>query len=410
MLIKAHLRRCLPRSLLDVQPTVRLRRASVACLAAGAFLSILCPRVLVAFELYSSEQFSLSLKGYYKNLYFTSKRQATNTWYHADLNRIRTEWDANLLKVFSAKVVWDNELIGGNYVGTEEFGRRQTQRAEPYLDLDYELVRKNNFFYGQALYRATGRLEVDPVTLTIGRQKVDWGVMRLFSPIDLFTRLPLFDIERDERVGATAANLTIRAGPKVRINPVWAFNPDFGRSRIGGRVTGTVGHFDLSVLGGKFLDDEVFGFDFTGDVKKAGVRGELIYDRAEFGKDFIQGAVGVDYGFENSFYFALEYFFNGQGTNNAATAAILPSGSQIQAVHQNFMALNMKYDLTPLWTASLQTIVDLNGGSLFLMPETRYAFFSWLEAAVGTQIAAGKGGGEFTAIPNVYYVQTQLFF
>ena len=253
-------------------------------------------------------------------------------------------------------------------------------------------------------------MDAGPVVLIAGRQQIGWGVMRLFAPTDLFTRPPIFDIEKDERVGVTAANLTVNVTPSLRIDSVYAINSDFDRSRIGGRVTKTLGRFDLSLLGGKFLQDDVFGFAFSGDVKKAGVRGEFIYDRAEFGDDFVQFAGGVDYGFENTFYFALEYFFNGQGTNNPLTAPILPSGSQIRAVHKNFIALMLKYDFTPLWTANLQAIVDLNGGSLFVNPETKYSVFSWMDISGGAHIPVGKTNGEFTAVPNVYYFQSQLFF
>lgn len=362
-----------------------------------------------AFPVYQKDGFSLDLKGYYKNLLFTSRRAATDAPYIADLNRLRTEWDAKF-KILSAKVVWDNELIGGNYVATEEFAARQATRNEPFLDLDYEIARGGDFFYGQNLYRAYVQIDPGFLTFKTGRQKVDWGVMRLFSPVDLFTRLPIFDIEKDERVGATAANLSVPIGASLRINPVYAFHSDFDRSRVGARVTKTVGRFDVSVLGGRFLKDGVFGVDFSGEIKGAGVRGEFIFDKADQGGNFVQFASGVDYGFANSFYFAVEYFFNGRGTNNPLTAPRVPSGSQIASVHESFIGLQMKYDLTPLWTVSLENIVDLNGGSIFLNPQMKYEFIAWLVATAGSQLPVGRGGGEFTASPNVYYFQTQLFF
>lgn len=379
----------------------------------GTFLAILLfvsPQAH-GLELYKSDHFSLNLKGYYKNLYFTSKRQATDTWFHADLNRIRTEWDAEFLKIFSAKVVWDNELIAGNFVQTEEFGVRQARRSDPYLDLDYEIVREKNFYYGQGFHRAVLKIDPGPFILTVGRQRIGWGVMPLLSPADLFTQLPTFAVEKDEIVGVTAANLEIPIGSSLRINPVYVIHPDFDRSSIAGRIVKTVGRFDLSVLGGKFLQDEIFGFGFAGDVKKAGVRGEFIFDRAEASRNFVQGAVGFDYGFENTFYIGMEYFFDGLGAGGVA--AITPfsvPGVQIQTRHKHFLGLMLKYDITPLWIVMHQAVVDLEGGSAFLNPETKYFVFSWLELTAGAQLPFGKGGGEFTAIPNLYYFQTQLFF
>ena len=152
-------------------------------------LFLLIPFTAHGFSLYQDEKVSLELKGYYKNLFFSTKRATTGGDVTAELNRIRTEWDGRFWKILSAKVIWDHELIGGDWVNTEEFTARQTARNDPYLDLDYELARQNGFFYGQNLYRAWMRLDPGFLNLTVGRQKIDWGSMRLFSPADLFNRL-----------------------------------------------------------------------------------------------------------------------------------------------------------------------------------------------------------------------------
>ena len=155
----------------------------------------------------------------------------------------------------------------------------------------------------------------------------------------------------------------------------------------------------------------MIGFDVSGDVKKVGVRGELTYNQADVGRNFVQLSGGIDYGFENTFYFALEYFFNGQGTNNILALPVFPpTANPIKTVHKNFIGLQAKYEFTPLWQVMMETIVDVNGGSFFLYPETKYSVLSWMELSGGIQFPVGKGNGEFTPIPNVYYLQTQLFF
>ncbi len=368
-------------------------------------------RLASAYDLVSHPELALKLKGSYKNLQFNTHRQSNGDFLEANVNRLRTEWDAKLLRVFSAKLVWDNELIFGNYIDSEIFAARQAQRDQPYGDLEYELVQSHNVFYGQNFYRAYGEIDLGVLDVRVGRQKIEWGVMRLFSPGDLFHPLPLFDVEKMERVGATAVNALFTPWPDVKVNAVYAFDRDPDRSRIAGRVTRTVGHFDVSAFGGKFLKDHVTGFDFTGDVLRAGVRGEFYFDDAALGDNFIQAAGGVDYGFANTLYVALEYFHNGQGTNDALTAPLfLPSAAQIRSVHKDFAGFQLKYELTPLWTVSGMSIIDLNGGSLFMNPETKYAFKEWLEVTLGAHLPIGAAQGEFTAIPNLYYLQTQLFF
>lgn len=365
----------------------------------------------LSYNLVSTSDFSLKLKGSYKNLQFNTRRQSNNDLLEANLNRLRTQWDAKLLKVFSAQVIWDNELIFGNYIDSEAFQARQSSRDVPYGDLEYELSQGHNVFYGQNFYRAYGELNLDILNIRVGRQKIEWGIMRLFSPGDLFHPLPIFDVEKMERVGSTAANVLFTPWEGTKINAVYAFDQSQDRSRIAGRVTKTLGHFDVSAFGGKFLRDHIAGFDFTGDLLKAGVRGEFYFNDADLGNNFIQASTGIDYGFTNTLYVAVEYFYNGQGTNNALTAPLLlTSAAQIRSIHKNFSGVQLKYDLTPLWTASFMTIADLNGGSFFINPETKYSFKEWLDVTAGAHFPIGQSSGEFTAVPNLYYLQTQIFF
>ncbi|MBI2982336.1 MAG: hypothetical protein HYY44_08655, partial [Deltaproteobacteria bacterium] len=223
----------------------------------------------------------LTLSGYFKNLVFNSKRMATNEATIADLNRLRLEWDADFFEKFSAKISWDNEVILGDYVRTEEFASRQAVRNSPYLRMDYEISKKNNFLYGQAFYRGYLKYGPGPFVLTVGRQRIDWGSARLLSPADLFTPISIFDVEKEEKTGSDAVNLVVPVGEKNRANLIYTAHRDFDQSRTGLRWTSTIEHFDLSVYGGRFRRDTIFGIDYSGDVKSSGLRGELNYNFAD---------------------------------------------------------------------------------------------------------------------------------
>ncbi|HSA59481.1 MAG TPA: hypothetical protein VLJ37_07330 [bacterium] len=91
--------------------------------------------------------------------------------------------------------------------------------------------------------------------------------------MDLFTPLTTFAIEREEKTGVTAANLTVSVNPALRVNPVYGFDPHIDRFRIVMRITQTVRRFDVSLLGGRFLRDAVVGFDFSGDFEEPAFEG-----------------------------------------------------------------------------------------------------------------------------------------
>lgn len=365
----------------------------------------------LALSLVERSKISLDLGGYYKNLFFTSKRQATGDFYLADLNRFRLEWDAHFLEKFSANVVWDQELIGGNYIATEEFATRQANRNIATPDLEYQLHRSNHLFYGQNFYRAYLQYKSSWMTVTVGRQRVDWGVMRINPITDLFIRPPIFDVEKDEVIAPVAANLQIPIGSTWKLNPVYTVQSDFDRSRTGLRVTKTIWRFDVSALGGRFLRDTMAGFDFDGDIADIGVRGALTQDWTGAGNNFIQAAVGLDYGFPNTLYLAAEYFFNGQGTNNRLTALPFPATAPFfQTAHRHFFGAEARYELTPLWKILLISQTDIVGKSIVGNLETTYSLFSWMDLNGGALFPVGRDAGEFGAVPNLYYLQAQCFF
>lgn len=375
------------------------------------FLCLPCASV-EAYDLVRGADGFLTLHGYYKNLIFTSKRAASGDPYIADLSRLRLDLEASLFKILSARVIWDNEWIGGDYVATEEFAARQRTRNSSYLNLDYEISREHNFFYGQNLYRATLTVDTDFLFLRLGRQKIDWGVARLLSPNDLFTPLTIFNVERAEKVGVDAASLRIPFGATSGIHLVHAVHEDFDRARTAGRITYTLWRFDISAGFGRFQRDWIGGIDFSGDIWDIGWRGELTYNRSDVGDDFFQAAFGLDYAWPNTFYLLFEYFYNGQATNRVIPGApqSIPGAQPIKTSHQNFLSTQVSYDFTPIIKGNLFAIVDLNGGSAFISPELVYGVLPWLDWTFGVHLFFGRETGEFTPVPHVYYSEAKLFF
>lgn len=364
-------------------------------------------------SLVDTEKFKLTLQGYYKNLFFTSNDLVADTRYYGDVNRLRTDWDMKAWSWLSAKVIWDNEVILGNYVQAFDFAASESLRDSPQMNLYYNIVQKKNFYYGQNFYRAYLKIAPKPLTLIAGRQKIDWGVARILSPTDLYTPLSTFALEPTEKVGTDAANLTIPITKSTKLNAVYSINRHFSSSRTGATLTQTIGRFDVTALGGRFLKDTILGFNFTGDIKNVGVRGEFIYDFSVSGGNFAQLTAGMDYGFANSFTIIAEYFFNGQASDTFSPTFLLtplPTANQIQTQHSQFIALQMKYDITPLLTPSLLTTWDILGSSVFVRPEIKYSVLSWMDLTAFAHFPMGKAGGDFTSLPNVYAFQLQMFY
>lgn len=364
-------------------------------------------------SLVDKDNFKLTLQGYYKNLFFTSNDLVADTRYYGDTNRLRMDWDMKAWSWLSAKLMWDNEVILGNYVQTFDFQSSESLREQPDVNLYYNLVQKKNFFYGQNLYRAYVKINPKQFSLSAGRQRITWGVARLLSPLDLYTPLATFSIEPSETVGLDSVNLVIPITPKIKLNAGYSINRQLDQSRTGVRLTQTIGRFDVSAQGGRFLQDWIAGADFTGDIGGVGIRGEFMVDFAAFGKKFAQLTLGMDYGFANSLTLVAEYFYNGQATDTFSPTFFLtpqPTANQIQTQHSQFIALSAKYDILPILTPSLFFSWDILGSSVFVRPELKYSVLSWMDLTAFAQLPMGRTGGDFTSLPNLYAFQLQMFY
>lgn len=376
------------------------------------FALLLLPSPLFAFSLVKSEDFSLSMKGYYKNLSLASREMVDGDPYFGNLNRLRLEFDSEFLKYFSLKLIWDNEWIAGDWVNTLEFDTRQALRDSEYFNLNWPLSEKKNFFYQQDLYRAYLKFDPGFLSLVFGRQRVPWGAAHLFSPSDLFTPLTLFDVEKEEKLGVDAVNLLVPVGKAGKFNFVYTLQNAFDKSRTALRYTQTIKHFDVSVYGGRFLQDVIFGADTSGEIGGMGIRGEVSYNVAEYGPDFAQLALEADYGFANSLYILGGYFYNGQAPNQQIPFFnfLNNSAQPIQTQYQHFLEAQVGYDITPLWKTNLLIVYDLLGTSFFINPEMSYSITSWCNLTGGAQLAAGRSQGEFGQLRNLYYLEARLSF
>ena len=125
---------------------------------------------------------------------------------------------------------------------------------------------------GHGLHRAAVSLDVSPLRLAVGRQRIAWGTGKLWSPTDLFNPLNPLSLERGERRGADAALATLTVGPQAEITGVYA--PLDGAARGGARTHATVRGWDLSALAGARSDDWFIGGDVAGPIGKGLIRGE----------------------------------------------------------------------------------------------------------------------------------------
>jgi hypothetical protein len=156
------------------------------------------------------------------------------------------------------------------------------------------------------------KLDWDSLSLTAGRQVVNYRRGSLWSPTDPFTELDLSGISPVRR-GSDALRLVLPLGATGAFDLVAA--PGLGSSggRYAARLAGLVGGFDAAALA--WRDNGASTWNLGGDFKTdlvIGLDGQALWSRPDSREGWLRAALGADWSI-GDFVAQVEYYYNGGG-------------------------------------------------------------------------------------------------
>ncbi len=363
----------------------------------------------------------LSIAGYYKNMTAATKSNVNNNHFFGSINRLRLEFKKSIAS-WQFNLTLDNEGLIHDFKNEPDFAFVETRTQNPtaFLDWDQVSVDKKHLYLKHTIHRAFIKYYSPRFQAIAGKQAVDWGKMRFFSPLDIFNAIRPTDVEPDERMGIDAINLNFSHNSFTGLNVVYSQGEDSDTTNIGIKAYGKVSTYDLSVILASANKQRTAGFAFDGYIKDAGFRGEISYAKADFDRDrsYFRTAVGMDYNFPNKVYLLFEQFYNG-GHERSFPNLISFSNRRyrkILSLQKHLSSIFTSYEVTPLIKLQNSLIYDWEGNSVTVNPEIKYDMFENVELTLGAQIYSDKTDSllttdnEFGVYENAYYVRFKWFF
>ncbi len=363
----------------------------------------------------------LNISGYYKNLTAFTKSNVTNGHFYGSTNRFRLELKKRI-ESWQFQLTLDNEALVHDFRKKPDFAFVETRTQNPtaFLDWDQVSVDKEHLYVKHTIHRAFIKYYKPKFQATIGKQAVDWGKMRFYSPLDIFNAIKPTDLEPEERMGIDAINLNFSPESFSGLNFVYSQGDDSDTTNIGLKAYGKLSTYDLSFILASANKQRTAGFAFDGYVKDAGFRGEISYSKAKFdnNRSYLRTALGMDYNFPNKVYLLFEQFYNG-GSDESFPNFISFSNRRyrkILSLQKHLSSLYASYEATPLITLKNAIIYDWEGNSFTVNPEIQYDVFENIELTAGAQLYSDHtnslftSSNEFGVYENAYYFQLKWFF
>lgn len=369
--------------------------------------------------------------------------------------RLRLEADLVVAEWLSATVVYDNEVRFG-MIDTLEAALGGNLGSQSFVDLDSTISSSEHYDWRHTLYRGYVEIETERFELSIGRQRVAWGVGRLWTPIDRFSALLPLDIQPDITPGIDSIDARYNFDGFSYLQAVYAPGDDRDDQRWAVRLHGVVLDADVSLMGGMFEQAPTVGADFTTNLFEGAIGLEAVWTAPDHRvwmlddpgprklPDFWQAVVSYDRNFNlgTGLYVLVEYLYNGnalgtgsgragplepffEATNtppDPAIGALVPGPyatgadqdifgtSRIVTVAEHQVGSQLGYDLTPELRGDFVLLVDVSHGSAAFVPNLAYSPLGNLELTLGVQLFAGPTRSQYGASEPLVYLLMDWYF
>jgi hypothetical protein len=273
------------------------------------------------------------------------------TQHWADYNRFRVDLSLSHARhaAFSARLIVDNET----YYSEHPASLRNTS-----------LIHR-----GYLQYRGATHF------WTVGRQRVPFGVGRVWNPVDVFDPIDFQARETAERRGTEAIHYEYAVSALANLDLTAA------KGRLAARLKGYLEVADVALVAVHDDDDDrdMIGWEMQGEIAATGIEvrseGGSFYD-GRVHERFTEFLVGAEYGWANSLTLLGEYKYN--------------DDSKI-----DYGALELSYQFSMLWSGRLLGVLNLDDQSSFISPSLSYSAADEITVQLGALIYHGTSQDEF---------------
>lgn len=361
----------------------------------------------------------VNIRGYVKDLRSVNFVKLDNiTTDNLIHNRINLR--INIAKPVTAAVEVRNRIFYGETVKNTPGYSQMVDVDGGQVDMSYLLVDKASFVLLTQIDRAWVRYSHEKFDLTIGRQRINWGINTVWNPNDLFNAYNYVDFDYEERPGTDG--LRFQYYFKNFSSFEVAIRPD---KSMDSTIAALMYKFnkwtyDVQIIAGNYNQDVALGLGWAGNIKLAGFKGEATYfhPKKNFGDTtgVVNASVAFDYAFKNSIYVMASGLYNSQGLTKSNPLALLALYSN-SISPKNMMPSKysvfgqISYPLTPLINGGLAGIYGIGLNLLFINPTIGVSVANnWELMLVGQIIYAEDFNSDFKNLYNSVFVRLKWSF
>ncbi|MFX0556957.1 hypothetical protein ACOCEA_09165 [Maribacter sp. CXY002] len=357
----------------------------------------------------------LFLSGYIKNLNEFSFVDQLNQlqWTTLLHNRLNLKYAPT--EEIKIRLELRNRMFYGdnlkNILGFSQFIAQDTGM----VDLSWNVIDGENVLFNSTIDRALFNYTSGDWDITLGRQRVNWGMNVAWNPNDIFNTYNLLDFDYEERPGSDAIRIQYYLDDFTKIEVAAKKGKSPEDYIVAAMYKFNTWSYDIQFLTGVYQKDCVFGVGWAGNVKDAGFKGEVTYfvpfESYVNAKNVWSASVSVDYGFKKGLYLNASVLYNGtdNDTSNSLGSLVYTNLSAKNLMPFQFSGfLQLAKEFTPLFKGSLSTIYSPTHHSIIALPSMGYSIATnWELDLTGQSFFELE---EYKTIGNSFFVRLRWSF
>ncbi|MBC8755023.1 hypothetical protein H2O64_10095 [Kordia sp. YSTF-M3] len=337
--------------------------------------------VLISFNLVAQEkEQQLFLSGYVKNLNeFSFVDQLDQLqWTTLVHNRLNFKYTpSNEIKV---RLEFRNRLFYGNNVknifGFSEF----ISQDNGITNLSWNIIDNKDMLFNSTIDRALINYTKGDWDITIGRQRVNWGMNLIWNPNDIFNTYNFLDFDYEERPGSDAIRIQYYLSDFSKIEVAAKKGRSSDDKIVAAMYQFNKWSYDIQLITGIYQKDWMVGVGWAGNLKNVGFKGEVSYFvpyEAYFNsQNVLSASVSVDYGFKKGVYINGSVLYNGSANDsfgNIGSLLLVNLSAKNLMPYKYSGFLQLAKEFTPILKAAMSTIYSPTKHSVIIIPSVDYS-------------------------------------
>ena len=283
----------------------------------------------------------------------------------------------------------DNFSIGLELRNRILFDEGEFNDDNGYFDLSHYYINNSKFKIHSMIDRMWLKYQKEKIEISIGRQRVNWGINTIWNSNDLFNAYNFIDFDYIERPGSDVVRFQYSGDNLSSIDVVYKPSTIEESSVIAALYKINKMGYDFQFLLADYYNDIALGGGWAGNIKNAGFKGEITYFISDESSENNSTSLStsIDYSFTNGLYILGSHLYNSNGYSNpqqfelgAITQDVLSPKNLMPS--KNSYLIQASAFITPAINTSFTFLYGQGINFFFFSPNITYDISSSLDASV----------------------------